>query len=40
MWLGLYQSDSIWLVRALLALGSHKATIPQVQIGGRPSGQQ
>ena len=35
-WLGLYQSLSIWLVRALSALGSQSATTPQVQIGGRP----
>ena len=36
MWLGLYQSLSIWLVRGPAAFGSHRAMVPQVQIGGRP----
>src|SRR5215212_6964291 len=35
-WFGLYQSASIWLVRAPLALGSHSATTPQVHMAGRP----
>src|SRR6476469_4292374 len=36
MWLRLYQSDSIWLVRGLSRSPTHKATVPHVQIGLRP----
>ena len=36
MWLGLYQSDSIWLVFELFTWPIHSSTVPQVQIGGRP----
>src|ERR671912_51538 len=36
MWLGLYQSDSIWLVRELLTCPTQRSTEPQVQMGGRP----
>ena len=36
MWLRLYQSASIWLVRGLSRAPTHRSTVPQVQIGLRP----
>ena len=36
MWLGLYQSDSIWLVREPFTCADPQSIVPQVQIGGRP----
>ena len=37
MWLGLYQSASIWLCFG--PTSPHNSTVPQVQIGGRPIAQ-
>ena len=34
MWLGLYQSASIWLCFG--PTSPHSSTVPQLQIGGRP----
>ena len=34
MWLGLYQSASIWLCFG--PTSPHSSTVPQVQSGGRP----
>jgi len=34
MWLGLYQSASIWLCFG--PTSPHNSIVPQVQIGGRP----
>ena len=37
MWLSVYQSATIWLFSGPFTVPAHSFTVPQGQIGGRPS---